>query len=122
MNRFALLLALALSPFATAADTSLPRPAELEPDVQFWIRVYTEISTNEGFVHDQHRLSVVYQTLHFGADTPPREQERQIEAAREHYQSVLRHLASGALGSGGAARAPALGPGYGAGHFWSGGR
>jgi membrane-bound lytic murein transglycosylase D len=69
------------------------------PDVQFWIRVYTEISTNEGFVHDQHRLSVVYQTLHFGADTPPREQERQIEAAREHYQSVLRHLASGAAPS-----------------------
>jgi membrane-bound lytic murein transglycosylase D len=99
MNRtllMLLLLALARSPFATAADNPLPRPAELEPDVQFWIRVYSEISTNEGFIHDQHRLSVVYDTLHFDADTPSRERERQVDAAREHYQSILRHLASGA--------------------------
>ena len=70
-----LLLALVLVPLASAAEPALPRPAELEPDVQFWIRVYSEISTNEGFIHDQHRLSVVYDTLHFGADTPPRERE-----------------------------------------------
>ena len=65
-----------LSRFAAADQVLLPRPPELEPDVQFWIRVYTEISTNEGFIHDQHKLSVVYETLHFDADTPPRERER----------------------------------------------
>jgi membrane-bound lytic murein transglycosylase D len=97
MHRIALLLsALALSPLASAADNPLPRPAELEPDVQFWVRVYSTISTDEGFIHDQHRLSVVYQTLHFGADAPPRERERQVDAAREHYQSILRQLAAGA--------------------------
>ena len=90
-----LLLALVLVPFAAAADTALPRPAELEPDVQFWIRVYSEISTNEGFIHDQHRLSVVYDTLHFGADLSQRERERQVDAARQHYQDILRRLAGG---------------------------
>jgi membrane-bound lytic murein transglycosylase D len=90
-----LLLALVTIPLASAADSPLPRPAELEPDVQFWIRVYSEISTNEGFIHDQHRLSVVYETLHFSPDTPPRERERQVDAAREHYQGVLRRLAGG---------------------------
>ena len=48
MNRLLLFcVLLSLSRFATAADTLLPRPPELEPDVQFWIRVYTQVSTNE---------------------------------------------------------------------------
>jgi membrane-bound lytic murein transglycosylase D len=91
-----LLLTLVLAPIASAADNPLPRPAELEPDIQFWIRVYSEISTNEGFIHDQHRLSVVYETLRFSPDAPPRERERQVDAARDHYQGILRRLASGA--------------------------
>ena len=47
----------------------------------------------QGFIHDQHRLSVVYETLHFDADTPPRERERQVDAARGAYQGILRRLA-----------------------------
>src|SRR5208282_3567309 len=93
---FVALALLCLAPLAVAEQAALPRPAELEPDVQFWIRVYSEVSTSEGFIHDQHRLSIVYQTLHFDADTPSRDRERQVDAAREHYQSILRHLASGA--------------------------
>ena len=78
MKRFLPLALLCLAPFAPvsaapANDEALPRPAQLEPDVQFWIRVYSEVSTNEGFIHDQHKLSVIYETLHFDADAPPRE-------------------------------------------------
>jgi membrane-bound lytic murein transglycosylase D len=79
-----------------AADPGILQPSELEPDVRFWMRVYSEVSTNEGYIHDQRRLSVVYQTLHFAPDLPPREREAQVEAAREHYRQMLRHLASGA--------------------------
>jgi membrane-bound lytic murein transglycosylase D len=64
--------------------------------VQFWIRVYSEISTNEGFIHDQHRLSVVYAKIRFEADTPPRERVLRVDAERSHVQDILRHLASGA--------------------------
>jgi hypothetical protein len=53
MNRLLLLGVLLLLPrFAAAAEPLLPRPPELEPDVQFWIRVYTQVSTNEGLIHD----------------------------------------------------------------------
>jgi membrane-bound lytic murein transglycosylase D len=77
MKRLLLLcVLLSLARFATAAETLLPRPPELEPDVQFWIRVYTQVSTNEGLIHDQHRLSVVYETMHFDADTPSSERAR----------------------------------------------
>lgn len=91
-----LLLALLVPARSTAAEPGIVQPAELEPDVRFWMRVYSEVSTNEGFIHDQHRLSVVYETVHFAANLPPKQREAQVEAAREHYRQILRHLASGA--------------------------
>ena len=81
---------------AVAAGLSIPEPPELEPDINFWMRVYSEISTNEGFIHDQRDLSVVYQTLHFDPTLPPRERERLVSDAREHYQAILRRLGGGA--------------------------
>ena len=38
---------------ATPAVSAIPRPAELQRDVNFWIRIYTEITTNEGLLHDE---------------------------------------------------------------------
>ena len=34
------------------AAERIPFPPELQPAVDFWIRVYTEITTSEGFLHD----------------------------------------------------------------------
>jgi membrane-bound lytic murein transglycosylase D len=96
MNRLLLFcVLLSLSRFASAADTLLPRPPELEPDVQFWIRVYTQVSTNEGLIHDQHRLSVVYETMRFDADTPSPERARRVDFERERIQGILKRLAHG---------------------------
>ena len=57
------LLLLALPPTAHAALEPLARPTELEPAVTFWRRVYTEVTTSEGFVHDDRRLDIVYETV-----------------------------------------------------------
>jgi membrane-bound lytic murein transglycosylase D len=96
MKRLLLLgVLLSLCRFATATETLLPRPPELEPDVQFWIRVYTKVSTNEGLIHDQHRLSVVYETLHFDADTPSPERARRVDAERERFEDILKRLSHG---------------------------
>ncbi len=67
---------------AGAADTVMPRPPQLERDVQFWIRVYTEVDTNSGFLHDQYNLAVIYDTLHFTPNTSPRQRERIVDQAR----------------------------------------
>lgn len=91
-----LALLLLLPAFAVRAAPDIPEPAELEPDIRFWMRVYSEISTNDGFIHDQRDLSVVYQTLHFDPSLPPRERERMVSDAREHYQAILRRLGGGA--------------------------
>src|SRR6266705_54872 len=83
---------LAFAP-ALAQDDPMPRPQQLERDVQFWIRVYTQIDTNAGFLHDQYNLGVVYDTLHFALNTTPAERERQVDQAREGYVAALRRIA-----------------------------
>lgn len=73
---------------AFAQDPALfPRPAELEPAIGFWVRVYTEVDTQSGFLHDSQHLDVIY--------TDMRLNRRQIEARRSQIQEDLRVLASG---------------------------
>jgi membrane-bound lytic murein transglycosylase D len=87
---------LAAATSAPAASDLIPRPAALEPDVQFWIKVYSQITTNEGYLHDQHNLSIIYETMHFDADTPVHERKARVEAQRDRIEQALRHLGSGA--------------------------
>jgi membrane-bound lytic murein transglycosylase D len=86
---------------ALAADTEtvMPRPPGLERDVQFWIRVYTEVDTNGGFLHDQYNLAVVYDTLHFAPNTSPRERERTVDQARNRYIAALKRIAAAKEGT-----------------------
>ena len=86
-------LAMLVSVRTEAAEDPMPRPPQLDRDVQFWIRVYTEIDTNAGFLHDQSDLSVVYETLHFAPDSPPSERQRLVDQARERYAAALRRIA-----------------------------
>jgi membrane-bound lytic murein transglycosylase D len=79
---------------AADSDTVMPRPPELERDVQFWVRVYTEVDTNGGFIHDQYNLGVVYDTLHFDPNTSPRQRQRIVDAAKDKVVAALRRIAA----------------------------
>jgi len=72
----------------------MPRPAALEPDVQFWIRVYTQVDTNAGFLHDQYNLGVVYETLHFAPDSTQSAREHEVDSHRERIAAALRRIAA----------------------------
>jgi membrane-bound lytic murein transglycosylase D len=89
-----LALAILVSMRTEAAEDPMPRPPQLERDVQFWIRVYTQIDTNSGFLHDQSNLGVVYETVHFAPDSPPSERQRLVDQARERYAAALRRIAN----------------------------
>src|SRR5882757_651578 len=80
--------------WAADSGTVMPRPPGLERDVQFWIRVYSEVDTNGGFLHDQYNLGVVYETLRFTSNTSPRERERTVDQARSRYAAALRRIAA----------------------------
>lgn len=97
LTKIACLLLACSLPQLAAADSSLfPRPPELEPAVQFWIKVYTQVTTDSGFIHDQRNLSVIYETLHFGPDSSVRERERKVEAERDRIHDILVRLGRGA--------------------------
>ena len=83
------------TPAGSVFAQQLPRPAEIEPDVRFWTRVYTEIDTNAGFVHDDRNLDVVYRTLRFEEGASQRSRDSQIRAAFEDIRETLRVLGTG---------------------------
>ncbi len=82
-----LLTAFASSISAAQSRDLFPRPPELEPAVQFWTKVYTEIDTRSGFLHDSQNLSVIYARLPLN--------RTQIEKRRSQIREDLRVLASG---------------------------
>lgn len=65
----------------------LPRPAALEPAIKFWTRVYTEVDTESGFLHDSNNLAIVYERVEY--DRP------EIERQRTQIQDALKALAAG---------------------------
>lgn len=100
--RLALFLVLTLlvaGPPAAALEPTtaqlFPRPAELERDVQFWVRVYTEVETTGGFIHDSRNLGVVYEVVHFPKGASSRARDKIVETAKRRYRDNLRRLAKG---------------------------
>ena len=89
--RFAAVLlfaALGVPGLAGAQSSELfPRPPEIEPAVSFWLKVYTEVDTGNGYLHDARNLAVIYETVS--------RNQRQIDRARSRIQQDLRALGSG---------------------------
>jgi membrane-bound lytic murein transglycosylase D len=77
-----------------AVEDPMPRPPELERDVQFWVRIYSEVDTNGGFLHDERNLAVVYEKLHFAPNTSPREREKIVDQGKARYAAALRRIAA----------------------------
>ena len=72
-----------------------PRPAAIEPDVQFWKRVYTEVSTDEGFIHDDTHLGVVYEKIALPENASRRARHRYVKRIKRKYHDILRTLSRG---------------------------
>lgn len=78
-----------------AADDLFPRPPELEPDVAFWVAVFTEVDSDQGLLHDTRNLGVIYERIDIPARASRAERQRRIQARREHYRAILERLAAG---------------------------
>ena len=90
-----LVLMLLVRPAHAGESTLFPRPEALKPAVSFWKKVYTEISSGSGYVHDSRNLDVVYATLHFKWYESAQVQEREIQRAIKRYRKALLALADG---------------------------
>ena len=83
---------LALASGASRAADAFPRPTELQPDVDFWVKVYTEVDTRSGYLHDAYDLTIIYDTLTLSGDYRP--DLRRMRDARSRYAKILLRLAS----------------------------
>src|ERR1700736_4254727 len=52
-----------------------PRPAALEPNVDFWIKAFTYWGERDFVVHDREHIAQVYQTFHMPGDGAPTREE-----------------------------------------------
>ena len=80
---------------APAAMDPFAHPPELESDVRFWIRVYTEVTTDQGLLHDDWNLGLVYEVLRFDPADSPRQREHLVTQAKARYAELLRRFAAG---------------------------
>jgi membrane-bound lytic murein transglycosylase D len=93
--RCVLFLSLFLGSTTPFADEIFPQPPELQPDVEFWISIFAQYSTDEGVLHDNRNLAVVYARLDIPEKLSRRERQRRVAARRKELQATLRSLASG---------------------------
>lgn len=80
--------------FADIPDL-FPRPVAIEPAVLFWTRIYTEVGTNGGLVHDQENLEIVYTVLRFDKGISNKDRAKQIKQIKKSIRKTLLKLSSG---------------------------
>ena len=90
-----LLLLLALFLSLPAYGETFPQPEELKPDVDFWIDVFTKYGSDEGVLHDNRHLGVVYARLPMPEKLRRSERQKRVDKRRKALQATLRTLASG---------------------------
>jgi membrane-bound lytic murein transglycosylase D len=87
--------ALALASAAFAAPEDFPKPASIQARVEFWKRVYSEVGTDGGFLHDPDDLSLVYEKISLPNGQWDRAGQRHVDARKRHIAYVLRALTRG---------------------------
>jgi membrane-bound lytic murein transglycosylase D len=88
--------AAALNPFLGGSDRdTLPLPASLAPNVAFWARIYSEVDTQGGLIHDSVHLDVVYEEIRLPKGVSSRSRERHVEKIKKGYRAILRELGAG---------------------------
>lgn len=84
-----------LLPSLSLNASNFPRPTALEPAVQFWVKVYTRVSTNQGYVHDNEKMSVIYEVLDLPVYASRDIRNQKTDAAIRRVRSALQSLGQG---------------------------
>lgn len=77
------------------ASDLLPRPANLQTEINFWKRIFAEVPSTEALVHDSRHLEVVYDVVQIPLGTSPSKRRQIADKARGKYRKLLNQLAEG---------------------------
>lgn len=64
-------------------ETIFPEPPILKNNIAFWKKIYTEVSINEGLLHDRDYLSIIFEKIEGDWNSP------QVKAAKKRYADAL---------------------------------
>ncbi len=104
----AILIATALVPLGPAVPASaeddagsphFPKPPALQPNVEFWKRIYTDFGVGDFVLHDRDNLAVVYDVMQVTGTTNQHRAaevaDPEIQRLRAKYEGILTELAQG---------------------------
>jgi len=79
------------------AELAFPRPAVIEPNVKFWVDLFSSYGERDFVIHDRDNLWRIYQVMHVPGDgMPPRDESDAIgDYLKVKYSGILNHLATG---------------------------
>ena len=100
--RMALVLLLGMSSCGAlaAGPGPFPVPVGLSAAVQFWIGVYTEVDLDQGAIHDDQYLNVVYEHIDYDSKARPKQRQHWRDAALARWRALLAELADQPLREG----------------------
>lgn len=93
LHRFSGIFLLLMTLAVNAGEDAFPKPEELKGDVNFWKKVYTEISTSQGFIHDNQNLDIIYETVELENGIERRERDKLVEQRKKYFRHILLKLA-----------------------------
>ncbi len=80
----------------SSADPKLfPRPAALEHDVLFWKRIFGEVDTKHGLIHDNKHLKVIYEEIRLPQGVSYKTRQKYIKKVKKRYTRILSKLSKG---------------------------
>ncbi len=83
---------------SVAWGQSFPVPAEIQPNVDFWKRIYSTYPTTKGVIHDSEDLAIVYEVIDLVDQCKHgsrRTNRARVKKVKRKYQRILDHLAAG---------------------------
>jgi membrane-bound lytic murein transglycosylase D len=95
LTRIFLIMLTVLSTQITNATELFPQPAGLKADISFWKRIYSEVDSNSGLIHDARHLHIVYGKVNLNPDATRRVRIKQVKAAKARYTKIFEQLATG---------------------------
>jgi membrane-bound lytic murein transglycosylase D len=88
-------------PISGAAETQFhfPEPIAIQPNVQFWVNVFTEYSVRDFVIVDRDNVSQIYQVFHLPGDGEPTRDDIDWANAylKSKYGDMLAKLGAGRL-------------------------
>lgn len=82
---------------SSVKPSPFPRPAELEPNIDFWVKAFTYWSDRDFIIHDRDNVAIVYQKFHMPGEGDPTGEEVEWANAylKAKYSDILNRLATG---------------------------